>query len=541
MKGTFTKTIAAGVAAIATLAGLAFGAGAATAAPAEPAEGSIQLTGSEAQLNGRQFDVYKIAGYNTDANKAITGVTTDATNKAAVDAAVKATVTDKGFFDGIGDADVLDYAINQGKLEANSAAARTLADKLEAATAADAKPALTKVSKDEPTFTIDAEAAKAGAYTYTPADPGLYLLKDVTATAGVHASTSLAILIGTKTANDQFGAGTIAIKNAAANKPNKTITNGATNGSVAKGDTLTYQITYTATKDAPTSFVFADTPSTGLTIPADTTLTVTDQTDNKVVFTAGDDYTVKTVVNGKDAELPLTGNGTDQLTVTFTEAGLKKIKANDVIALSYTAKVNDAATTDPITNTVTVTDNGVVSEGDTVRVQEGSFTFKKVGVAQADVDGLAGATFGLYASAVDANANNGKGQNAIATATSGNDGTVKFDGLKAGTYYVKETATPNGYLAAYQPGFKVTLAAAQTDKNGNVTFTATFAKDNALADYGLAKDVNGTWTVTNIQRKDQLPNTGAAGIALLVVVGALLIGGGSLIVLKSRKGLARIA
>lgn len=538
MKGTFTKTIAAGVAAIATLTGLALGTGAATAAPAEPAEGSIQLTGSAAQLNGRQFDVYKIAGYNTDADNAITGVTTDATNKAAVDAAVKATVTDNGFFDGIGNADVLDYAINQGKLAANSEAARTLADKLAAATAADANPALTKVSKEEPTFTIDADSAKAGAYTYTPTDPGLYLLKDVTAAGpNVHATTSSAILIGTKTANDQFGAGTIAIKNAAANKPNKTITDGAANGSVAKGATLTYQITYTATKAAPSSFVFADTPSAGLTIPADTTLTVTDQTDNKVVFTADDDYTVATVVAAKAGALPLTGNGTDQLTVTFTDAGLKKIKANDVIALSYTAKVNDAAVTDPITNTVTVTDNGVASEGDTVKAQEGSFTFKKVGIADADKNGLAGATFGLYASAADANAN----QNAIATATSADDGTVKFDGLKAGDYFVKETATPNGYLASYQPGFKVTLTATQTDKNGAVNFTATFAKDNALADYGLAKDVNGTWTVTNIQRKDQLPNTGAAGIALLVAVGALLIGGGAVIVLKSRKGLARIA
>ncbi|PJM79357.1 SpaH/EbpB family LPXTG-anchored major pilin [Bifidobacterium scaligerum] len=540
MKGTFTKTLAAGVAAIATLAGLAFGTGMANAAPVEQAEGSIKLTGSEAQLAGRQFDVYKIADYKLDGTT-ITGVTTDATNKAAVDAAVKATVTDNGFFDGIGNADVLDYAINQGKLPADSAAARTLADKLAAATAADANPALTKVSTDDPTFTIDAASAQAGAYTYTPEDPGLYLFKDVTATAGAHATTSSAILVGTKTANDQFGAGTIAIKNSAANKPAKTISAGATDGSVAKGATLTYQVTYTATKDAPNSFAFADTPSAGLTVPADTTLTVTDQTDNKVVFTDTTDYTVATVVNGKAGALPLTGNGTDQLTVNFTADGLKKIKANHVIVLSYTAKVNDTVVTDPISNTVTVTDNGATSEGDTVKVQEGAFTFKKVGIAEADKNGLIGATFSLYASAADANANNGKGQNVIAAATSNDQGTVKFDGLAAGTYYVKETGTPNGYLAAYQPGFKVTLTATQADKNANVIFTAQFAKDNDLADYGLAKDNNGTWTVTNIQRKDQLPNTGAAGIAMFIALGALLIGGGTAIVIKSRKSIARIA
>lgn len=50
---------------------------------------------------------------------------------------------------------------------------------------------------------------------------------------------------------------------------------------------------------------------------------------------------------------------------------------------------------------------------------------------------LSGAVFGLYTDSA--------ATNAIKTATSGNNGMVVFDGLEAGTYYVKEITAPTGY------------------------------------------------------------------------------------------------
>lgn len=51
--------------------------------------------------------------------------------------------------------------------------------------------------------------------------------------------------------------------------------------------------------------------------------------------------------------------------------------------------------------------------------------------------------------------------------TSGANGVVKFDGLKAGSYTVTETAVADGYQ-----NFKASFTVA-IDENGNVTFAGT--------------------------------------------------------------------
>lgn len=495
----------------------------------QSADGSITITGSAAQLTGRTFDVYQIATYKTSEDSTVTDVTTNNTNKTAVDAAVKASVADEGFFDNIGDTDLLSFAIDNGKLPVSpegdytTGAARTFADNLASHIGNETAP-LTKVTGDKGSFTIDVEAAAAGSYTYTPDEPGLYLFKDVTK-GSAQATTSATILVGTKTSSYP-SSGTIAIKNAAAGKVVITVAAGTINGSVAVNDTVTYQLAYTATKDNPNNFVFTNTPGVGLTIPADSTITLIDTTDKSITFVADTDYTI--------SKLPLTGNGTIPFTVTLTAPGLAKIKNGHALTLTYTATAGEAAS---IVNTATVTDNGATSAADSVKISEGNITFTKIGADKAHHNGLQEAEFTLYASADDAK----NAKNAIDIVESNESGKVTFNGLKAGTYYVKETKTPTGYLAKYQPGFKVELTATQDDKTQDVRFSSTFSKDTNLADYGLVKDANGVWTVTNIQRQDQLPQTGATGIALFVALGLLLIIGGAAVIQRSRKALNAMA
>lgn len=68
---------------------------------------------------------------------------------------------------------------------------------------------------------------------------------------------------------------------------------------------------------------------------------------------------------------------------------------------------------------------------------KGKITFTKLGEG---VDGLPGAVFSLYATS------DTDFEHPIATATSGTDGTVLFNDVAYGSYVIKETTAPEGYL-----------------------------------------------------------------------------------------------
>ena len=107
--------------------------------------------------------------------------------------------------------------------------------------------------------------------------------------------------------------------------------------------------------------------------------------------------------------------------------------------------------------------------------------------------------------------------------TSGANGVVKFDGLKAGSYTVTETAVADGYQD-FKASFTVAI-----DENGKVTFAGTDS-------WGLApKDSAADYKVTNVKSVFELPKTGAAGIALFVVIAALLGGAAATVYAKSRR------
>lgn len=132
---------------------------------------------------------------------------------------------------------------------------------------------------------------------------------------------------------------------------------------------------------------------------------------------------------------------------------------------------------------------------------------------------------------------------------SGADGTVSFDGLKAGEYTIEEIASPSGYLNALLPSFTVTIkptynqdtstmptgAASWGDYTINTTDSPlTISNDKGSS--GLVSDINGgNVDVTNVKSITQLPKTGAAGIAFFAIVGVALIGAAALFAVRARK------
>lgn len=131
------------------------------------------------------------------------------------------------------------------------------------------------------------------------------------------------------------------------------------------------------------------------------------------------------------------------------------------------------------------------------------------------------------------------------------NGTVSFDGLKAGTYTIEEIASPSGYLNALLPSFTVTIKPSYKQDTSTKPTNATSWGDyeintgnNPLTisnkpdgnNLVTASDNNGgNVDVTNVTSITQLPKTGAAGIAFFAIVGVALIGAAALFAVRARK------
>jgi len=240
---------------------------------------------------------------------------------------------------------------------------------------------------------------------------------------------------------------------------------------------------------------FKDVASKGLTLPS--------TKDGFTVMIGEAVYTEYTLTQSID---------TDKTTTIF-DLGDVKNYAGKTVTITYNATVNEDAL-DTVNNTAYVskpnTDQYV--EGTPVENKLYSFDFTK---QDADGNALAGAEFTISGANIDEafTANGG-----VTTVTSGADGKVTFTGLAAGTYTVKETMVPHGFLQNVKPEFTVTI-----DKDGNVSFTQ---------DAWHLVDPQ-TVTVKNVKSVTQLPLTGAAGITMLIVVALLLGGAAALIGVRS--------
>ena len=153
---------------------------------------------------------------------------------------------------------------------------------------------------------------------------------------------------------------------------------------------------------------------------------------------------LKVVKYGKDnallqgAVFELSGNGIEKQTATTNNDGV--VLFENLPYGDYTLKETTPPTgyvvSEALSSGVTVTIDSTAEKqvSYTNTTQKGKIEIIKKNNSN---ENLSGAVFGLYTDSA--------ATSAIETATSDNNGMVVFDGLEAGTYYVKEITAPTGY------------------------------------------------------------------------------------------------
>ena len=514
----FGKLFAGVAAAAVMLGGFALVASSANAVDGVTVDGNGVVTGpkasftftaeTSAQLEAADLTAYKIADYvqyGTGADVAY-GVSSAADNKQTVDSALKTVLKDTTdpSLPTADNVDLLAWALQHGKLDASAArpwadgATRKLAEAL-AGKLKDMTPAQSDITFANPE-SVDGGSSDAQFRGTVDLEPGIYLFVDNADGGKVTVSVPMIVASGAVkdgVLTDPSQGGTVNLKNTANGAPSKT----ADKSSASIGDTITYTLTGTIANPAPASFEFVDTPGVGLTVNLDSIEVKVGEGEDAVNATASDYSIVPALTDGDDT---LKGNGKDAFTVTIKDPSKY---AGRKITVTYTARVNSDASGDGLVNTLG--NNGHTVES-TVKMHDIEFT-------KQDKDGakLQGAGFELTV----AKDQTGSLPNGKMTAVSGEDGVVRFAGLKAGTYTVSEIQAPAGYLQNPLPSFTVTIC-----EDGVVSF----------GEDAWGRVDTATKSVTNVKSVTQLPLTGAAGTVLFTVIAVLIAGAAMTVGLKAR-------
>lgn len=306
----------------------------------------------------------------------------------------------------------------------------------------------------------------------------------------------------------------------------KTITSGGDlaadfkSNSVNIGDTISFQIKIDVKKGAK-NYVLHDELSSGLTL-------IQNNVTKEYVHVQANDNITDTM-STSDYTFGQSQNG---FTVTFKPEFLKKHENEEyTILVNYYAILNDQATIGSSGNVnKTILDYGESNKTTPSTTTTHTFgipVFKYTGT-ETEKKGLAGAKFKLYTDAQCKDKNVVKvkenGTDYIVGETDTNDNVItsgtevfNINGLKAGTYYLKEIEAPKGYNKLANP------IEVQIDDNGNVKVM----KDGKLTDATQVEVLNKSGTV--------LPSTGGAGTTMIYLVGAVLVLGSGVVLATKRR------
>ena len=249
--------------------------------------------------------------------------------------------------------------------------------------------------------------------------------------------------------------------------------------------TLTGTVVGSATEPV-TAYTFVDTMSEGLEYQSITSVTLTGGTAADRTL-SDSEYTY--------AE----GSANNDFTISLASSVLSSsdFYSYSNVVVKYVAKVDTDAVIggegNPNKIDLTYTDSYGVKTitGNTVKVY--TYNAEVLKVDGNTTQPLAGAGFTLYTdSTCRTVATNGD------EVTTDTDGKAAFTGLKAGTYYLKETTAPAGY-----------------NLNGTV-FTITVSEDGAGSTNGVYSQTVNDYPLTTV-------NTGGMGTMMFTIGGALLI------------------
>ena len=170
------------------------------------------------------------------------------------------------------------------------------------------------------------------------------------------------------------------------------------------------------------------------------------------------------------------------------------------ITVTYTATLKKETTAGTYKNTAWVSYPDDESKKDTVTVD--TYQIKIFKYDQADNAGLEGAKFDFYQKDTEDNII----EDSVIKLTSGEDGYIVVDGLDAGTYYLKETEAPDGYVCS--------------DTELTVTIPNDAGEDN----------------IANVKfANSEIPNTGGNGTRMYMIIGGVIVIAAGLLLVVSRK------
>ena len=282
-------------------------------------------------------------------------------------------------------------------------------------------------------------------------------------------------------------------------------------------------------------FAFKDTLSKGLTFVAFDSVTI-----NDVNLETPRDYTATNQQPNEKGETEIrvdlgAHNGT-----IYDAKNLFNDKAGQEIVVTYRAYINaDAIVGQAIPNNATVdysTNPDGTGDGhstpDVTHQYDFGFKLKKTDDTK-QKNPLAGAVFqlrhtetgdpielvkkseGVYRHAMTSDVDK------VAEVTTGTDGTIVFEGLAAGDYYLVETAAPEGYNKLAKP-IKITITDTTTDGTNPTWQIKVNDAEPALE----GSSANLPEVAVENNKGALLPETGGMGTIIFTVVGALAIIGG---------------
>jgi len=318
--------------------------------------------------------------------------------------------------------------------------------------------------------------------------------------------------------------------------------------STAIGDTVTYTLTsHVPDMTGYDSYVFKfkDTLSAGLTFGGVTEVKIGNQT----------------LVADTGYQLTHEPGNPNAITIEILDFINYQNQAGQPIVVKYTATVNEKAVVgmNPNTNEAKVEYSndpsnptlGVPSVPDVVDVHTFDFTVNKYFMADKNESPLSGVGFKLYknkdcteevnvvreSEGNDQNAavyRKAKAEESGVEAITPASGKIQFKGLDAGTYYLKETTTPDGYN-------KLTGSI-------EIVIKPTYSQEGKLTEYEVKYTYNGiTETVSSnqvnqsptikVENKSgtQLPNTGGIGAVIFTIAGVAILAVVMICSMRSKK------